>query len=464
MEQKWLHEKSCREAAETKLKALKKKTKPRAVKEGNAEMDEVKEDCSVSTQYTAGGRHSRTNSLDAIETTMPDPAVATGNGSHHGSLSNVDAVKSFDDGDGVSLKNAGGAVEKSAAVTDQAAAQATESGAKISAATTMQSTKVPSPQRDSAASAAGGGNHPRTPPVVTQRKVPAGAGNGSRGALAGTNSQPKPNHVQKQQEQQQKSLHSPGSNHQQKTTANGEPNQYAQSVARPLFAGSPGRPMGTGTRNESTGSLGSARRSTSCDFDPLGPLHQDQQSEDGGSVVSNPTYQLYTTSPVYMMDPHQQTMTMVTTSQTPMMQVSHQQMDPSSSMGMAQGFPQPQSSSSSMGPNQLSSGMFLVPPQVTMRSFLEQPALSAANGTQEMMQPQMMMTFQQAQPLDQQQQQQSTPWIQQQQQPAPTMQHSEAPLQLQQDPISTTTSQAPNNGATPAAVDPFDELVQQRRS
>jgi len=310
--------------------------------------------------------------------------------------------------------------------------------------------------------------NPRTPPIA-QKKTPATLGNAGTKATpalqpgaSGQVQAAKPNHIMKQQ--QQNALHgSPGSNLQHKTSSTySDPGQQQQQQqnppsTRPPFAGGPSRPMGNALRNESTGSLAS-RRSTSCDFDPLGPFAQDLQSDDGDrSVMSNPSVQLYST-PLYMMESQpvgQMGQAMMFTSQAPMMQVStHQSVDPSTGMA-AQGFQQPQNGS-----------MLLVPPQV---SFLEQPTLNGTSG-HDMVQPQMMMTFQQ--PAFEQQHGQ---WVQQQQQqqfnpPQPmtpphyyssTQQQMEAPLH--QDSNGSMASQNAATTNSGPSVDPFEALVQQRR-
>jgi len=492
MERKWLNEKSLREAAETKVKTLKKKL--RTMKESgssHAEAEEVKEDASVATHQTTSASRSRSNSLDGLDLAVDHTVVAVGE-NNNSSGSHLDLPKAF------SADSTEGENIEQTTTHAPPVPNSTGQGAKTTSTTQL------SPPRDSSAVGSHYGQavqNPKTPPATQKKMSAAGGPRAPPAQQQGASGQSKPNLVMnQQQQQQQKTSLSPVSNFQHKASAYLEPNQQTPPVARPPFAGGSSRPMGSSMRNESTGSLALSRRSVSCDFDPLGPLAQDLQSDDGLSVSSgmNPaSVQLYST-PVYMMDSQighmGQTMTMFT-SQAPMMQVATHQIDPSSGMP-AQGYQQQRHPTTH---NRIPSGsMFLVPPQV---SFLEQPTLSATNGTQEtttatMMQPQMMMTFQQS-PFEQQhqgqwvQQQQQQPSPPQQQQPSPPQQQRQQqqlqqqqqqqqqqpynPQQQQQQQMTQSNMYAPmppqqdvplqqqdSSGSQGAAVDPFEALVQQR--
>lgn len=460
MERKWLNEKSLREASETKVKALKKKI--RTMKENGSshtEIEEAKEDASVATHQTISASRSRSNSLDGLDLAV-DHAVVAGGENNSSSGSHLDPPKAIS------------ADSNHGENTEQTTLAPPVPGSSSQSAKASTITQV-SPPRDSSAAGSHHGQtvqNPKTPPVTQKKISSAGGPRAPPAQQQGTNGQSKPNLVMNQQ--QQKASLSPGSNIQHKASACVDPNQQTPPVARPSAAGGPARPMGSSMRNESTGSLASSRRSVSCDFDPLGPLAHDLQSDDGLSVASgiNPaSVQLYST-PVYMMDSQigqmGQTMTMFT-SQAPMMQVATQQIDPSSGLS-AQGYQQQQSTTH----NRISSGsMFLVPPQV---SFLEHPSLSGANGASEpttatMMQPQMMMTFQ---PSSFEQQHQGQ-WVQQQQQPSPPQQQQQQPQQQMTQPNihapmppqqDVPLQQQDSGCSQGAAVDPFEALIQQRTS
>ena len=469
MERKWLNEKTLREAAESKVKALKKKL--RSAKEhgiSHVDADEAKEDASVASHQTGGGALSRTNSIDGLEF-ISDHAHFPNGGTHQSSASNADVIKVS------SALSLASQEEKSSAGRSEPSAPHTGSAAAVTCSengTQQSTTNQASPPRDhlTGASHSHADPNPMTPPV-TQKKVSqvCGAGGGantrSGGSIQmGANGQTtKPNLVMNQQlpppqlSTQQPWLNgsqSPGSNFQPKVPLFDPNQQTPPGTTRPPFASGPSRPMSVSLRNESNSSMASSRRSTSYDFDPLGPLAQEFQSDDGLSFLSGvdlASAPFYST-PVFMMD--SQTGQMEKTaallvSPTPLMHVTSQQIDPSSGI-QAQSF-QRQPPTALGTP---AGGMFL--------SFLEQPTFSDPRGSSAT------AAVRQTNAMSFQQSFEQTQWDQQQgfvppqqsfNQQTIAQQHVYAAMPQEHD---GQVHQHGSSATLSGMVDPFEALVQQR--
>ena len=474
MERKWLHEKTLREAAESKVKALKKKL--RSTKENgisHVDADEAKEDGSVATHQTVGGVLSRSNSIDGLELISDHAICATGGTHQSSSSSNAEASKVV-----AALSLAGQEDKSSAGLSEPSAPHAFSAAATTSSDSSAKEslTTQASPPRDfvSGAPYRHVGPNPMTPPVTQKKVSPVCGTSGGASSRSGSfqmaaNGQPtKPNLVMNQQFPPQQlptqqlpwlnGSQSPGSNFQPKASPFIDPNQQTPpGTTRPPFSNGPSRPMSMAHRNESNSSMASSRRSVSYDFDPLGPLATEFQRDDGLSFLTgvNLASAPFYSTPVFMMDSQTGQMgqtAALLVSPTPLMQVTAQQIDSSSGIQAQSIQWQPPTD------NQIPAGGMLL-------SFLEQPTLLGpleSSTTATAMQPNSMSYQQHSFEQSQWDQPQSSMPPQQSLNQQPIVQpHDYAAMPQEQDGL---VHQHDSNLLQPGIVDPFEALVKQRNN
>lgn len=259
MERKWNQEKALREAAETRVKALKKKIRAMENQNCGESSDAIKEDESVGTTRN-GGMHSRTNSLDGpLE--FPDNVGA---GSGMFTFSSPEA----------SLHTRAQSAQagfNSLCIVDRTANNITS----INPTTELPNS---SPPRDTKKAPF---QSPSAP--VAQKK-----GDGARDTRGN------PTQTTLNQARQPSIIPSNmlATNEQMKSSIGGDPSGYnTQQLPMASNLGAPPRPK---HRKEVPGASGVASvwSLNTSDFDPLRPVQKDPQSGDFGSTVQ--MQQLYT--------------------------------------------------------------------------------------------------------------------------------------------------------------------------
>lgn len=465
MERRWNQEKSLRETAEIKLKALKKQF--RALKDDiqNVDFDTAKEDESVGTHQT-GGMHSRTNSLDGTLEFLGN--AGTGNGSM---LLTVQETSKHT----VTPPHPNSVNPATISTIDQTGRTPRDFSNK-------------SPLRETATKSLQGLQQSPTAPIGY--KIGETVGSSSPGPRSNTNEvgetngSSKGNHPRQQQQQQQQSLGNLSNTHisgHANSTLQGDfIENSAQPVASTANLGAPPRPAANKTRHVGSGSFEPSWSDT-FDFDPLRPVHQKSQGVDDGLVTTEPeqmqSKSTSTSTPPVCKINHNHMLTPsglaseaaedsdLMSFQPPMMvQLNLAHTDAYMSMSHNQ-------QQSATKHQRTHSGRPVIPSQVTMKPYHDQPTMLAAlaQGNQ----PQILMPMQQSvvqvpsQQYQQQQQQQQQQWATQQQYSNSTISQPDLLSGRQQTQNTGQTRSDPMTSLLQpkfeSSSDPFDELVQKLR-